>query len=159
MSKLVDLQGIRIQSKEDNILVEIKQLRKELGMTAYDMLYILVIKNQKFKCETEYFMFGSSEYWKFLNDISRMYYDLKGETNLKSYDYPGFLKVSVNERGYFEFEGEVTQYYSINSINSENKFYFKFALNQTYFESIARRYKGINGDNWKEYFDLDESDI
>ncbi len=157
MGKLISLDDLRIEAVEDNILIEIKQIRKEIGMSHYDMQCILIIENQKFKGSTQYFSFGSTEYFKFLNDLSSMYFDLKGTTEIKSYDYPGNIVISVIDRGYFLIEGAITQYYSINNINTENSYKFKFPINQTYFERIAKKYKGINNDNWQEYYDISEN--
>lgn len=157
MGKLVSLGDFKIEAVEDEILIEIKQIKKELGMTHYDVQCILIIENQKFRSNTQYFSFGSTDYFKFLSDLSNMYFALEGKTELKSYDYPGIINISVIDRGYFLIEGEITQQYSINGIQSKNSHKFKFSLNQTYFERIAKKYKGINNSNWEDYFCISEN--
>lgn len=154
MGELLSLDNIKIESVEDNILIELRQIKLELGRVHYNMQSILIVESQRFRGETQYFSFGSKDYFDFLSGLSNMYFDLKGKTEISSYDYPGNLTITVIERGYFLVEGFFTKQYSINNINSENTYKFKFALNQSYFKRVADKYKGINSENWKDYFDF-----
>jgi len=136
--------------------IEITQITKGKHGFYSDTSCLLVVKNMGFSSRTEYFSFHSHDYFRFLNDLSKMYETLKGSTELKSYDYPGFIHIEVLERGYFFIKGEITQRYDINLYPAENKHQFSFSLDQTCFERIARKYKGIDTENWERYFYIDD---
>lgn len=119
------------------------------------MSCIFIVENQKFRSYTDCFSFGSFEYFKFLNDLSKMYKSLSGSAKLESYDYPASINILVNERGYFVVEGKIEKTYSINGVEAKNSHNFQLSFDQTYLERLSKKYMGINSDNWKKYFNLE----
>ena len=100
------LGDINIESSNKDYYLKMIDIRYEYSIEAYNIGMILYVRSEKFSCETQYFDVHSTEFFKFLNDLSDMYINLKGSTSLKSFHFPSTIDIKVS-KGMFIIEGKI----------------------------------------------------
>jgi len=124
----------------------------EASIEGYNIGMELFVKNNGFQCESNYFDVHSKDFFRFLNDISTMYNNLIGVAHLKSYHFPSFMSLSTKD-GIFNISGTIIEedWGKQGNENRQTSLNFSFNLDQTFFKSIANKYKDINRDNYMNY--------
>jgi len=146
------LGDINIESSNKDYYLKMIDIRYEYSIEAYNIGMILYVRSEKFSCETQYFDVHSTEFFKFLNDLSDMYINLKGSTSLKSFHFPSTIDIKVS-KGMFIIEGKIIDenWGKHGRDTFRNQLEFAFELDQTYFQDISKRFKGIDKQNIEKY--------
>lgn len=143
---------IILGDEQGNNCIRMTNIVFEASIEGYNIGMKLYIKNNGFQCESNYFDVHSKDFFKFLNDISAMYNNLIGVAHLKSYHFPSFISLSTKD-GIFNISGTIIEedWGKQGNENRQTSLSFSFNLDQTYFKSIASKYKDINRDNYLSY--------